>query len=181
MNIINDSIWKSVCTGEMDVPTAIIMRFARNAMRGKPLMFLLMDRGLNTGLLMRLTMKNNGWTYLAAMMAANPNSYISYEVIIESDIDNDSPFVDMTPYGPANPEQALIAKERWTGLKEETRETIELLVDCPSEILEEILGPDWWRKRLTQKKVMFFLYKRLGEWTLTKEIISEIKGFLREI
>lgn len=125
---------------------------------------------------------NSDWTYLAALNASNPDNYISYEAIMESDYEGEYPFVDMTPYSYPNPEQILIRKERWDQLRYETKELIEILVSCPREIFVDILQTQKRSKRLllNTDRIIAYLYRKWGDSEMALQIIKEIRDFLKE-
>lgn len=121
------------------------------------------------------------WNYLAAMAASNPDNYLSYEMIDNPDLENGDEVVDMTPYSLDNPEQILLKKEKWANLREESKQVIELILNCPREIMVEILGTRKRsnRNRLTAKKVANYLYKCWGDREFVDDVINEIREYVR--
>ncbi len=139
-----------------------------------------------------MRLKNKDWNLICGIMAANPDSYISYEEIMESDQDNDYPFVDMTGYSTINPEEFLLKKERWELLREEAKQVIETLVNCPREIINDIFGlsskkrysfnPDKKLEHIKIETIVSYLYRKWGpgEYYTILDIMKEIKIYLRE-
>lgn len=116
---------------------------------------------------------------LALAYLMNPASYLSYEQIMDES-DEERPIVDLTAYGPLDPEQLLIKKERWASLREETRQTIQMIVDSPVEMIAEILGTRKRGKRITPKQLYKYLSRSWGDEAAAGAVISEIRQFLNQ-
>lgn len=121
------------------------------------------------------------WNYLAAMNASNPDNYLSFEAIDNPDFENGDEMVDMTEFSMATPEQILLKKEKWELLREETKQVIELLLDCPNEILLEIIGTrkKSYRNQLTPKRIAKYLYKQWEEKNIVNVVMKEIREYIR--
>lgn len=132
-------------------------------------------------------MKTNSeidWNYLCAIRAYDESNYISIEAVLESDEDNDCPFVDLTECSPENPEQRLLKKEQYDLLREESKQVIDWILNSPNEVLACILGTKkrpYPNIRLTAQKIVFALAKQWpGEYCYASEIVNEIRRYLRE-
>jgi len=126
----------------------------------------------------------NEWFYLAAIQAANPDNYLSFERIENPEFAED--IVDMSSYGPMNPEQILLKKEKWELLREETKQVIELIVNCPAEVLYDILGTrrrsmkQSATDRLTLPKITKYLKRQWeGDQRTINIVMKEIRQFIR--
>ncbi len=126
-------------------------------------------------------MNLNSWTLRAGLNALNPDNYLSFETIDNPEFENGDELVDMTSFSPLNPEQVLLRKERWMALREETKQVINLIVNCPTEIMADIIGT---RKRsrrikLNPKNISRYLQKQWGEKIIVDIVMKEIREFIR--
>ena len=87
------------------------------------------------------------------------------------------PVYDLSSYGGRTPEQIVIERERWFNLREETKQVIELIVDCPADVLDEITKGG----RLTKKAIAQYLRRQWGERLIVSQVMEEIKNYVREV
>lgn len=118
-------------------------------------------------------------TYLLGMQFSNPDNYLSFEEIerVHDDDEGEGVFVNISSLSPPTPEYYAIEKERWQNLREETKQVIQMVLDCPVELFTEITGnPN--AKQMTGKQISRYLRKAWGERTVVREIFQEIKQYL---
>lgn len=127
-------------------------------------------------------MSTGYWNLMLAINAANIDNYLSFEQITDPD-NEDGPFIDLVPYSGANPEEIMIENEKWNSLRQEAKELIDLLANCPNEIVVEIMGTrrrSKYRVMLTKEKVLEYLCRQWGDPLLAIDVIREVKNYLRE-
>ena len=116
-------------------------------------------------------------TYLLGMQLSNPDNYLSFEEIERVHDEGEGVFINISSLSPPTPEYYAIEHERWQNLREETKQVIQMVLDCPTELLFEIAGNSK-AKQITAKQVARYLRKAWGERTVVKEIFQEIKQYL---
>jgi len=112
----------------------------------------------------------------SAFNAARFDNYIS--------CDNPSVANDLSD-STSNPETILIEKERcqqisraYSLLSEEAKQLIEIILNCPSEILDLIGSPK--TKKIHKGRIYHMLCKQWGEKTPARKLIKEMHDFVKE-
>lgn len=110
-----------------------------------------------------------------AVQVYNSNNYISIE---DAFLSTPSELTD-----PLNPQTVLLIEEHerikqnaWKNLSEEAKQVLEVLFDCPSELIGTITTP---KGKICYKKILKHLRKLWGEKSLVDKIDRELTKFAK--
>lgn len=123
--------------------------------------------------------RTDDWRLIAASFAFFEHNHISFEGIEAASRDDEADFVNMASYSPPNPEQGLIRKEEWDKLGWEAKQVIELVVNCPAEIFDEMCPG---ATRITFAKLHRYLLRLFGKGREARlnKAYEEIRQYVAE-